>query len=163
MRLAASNLSLGNYFLSNYYYYWFIYFKFIRKYIYFPGSHNGNGGNAGNGKGNNKYDNHPHHLPTIWQASKKQHNQILRPSLLPYLNLWIFRAKESLKAFLAVFFKNSIKFKNNTTNWKKKSNQNLLSFYNVVRNHKYSVLIQPSLKSLPTPPKIYKKETNRIS
>lgn len=39
MRLAASNLSLG--------------------------SHNGNGGNAGNGKGNNKYDNHPHHLPTI--------------------------------------------------------------------------------------------------
>ena len=37
MRLAASNLSLG--------------------------SHNGNGG--GGSKVNNKYDNHPHHLPTI--------------------------------------------------------------------------------------------------
>ena len=38
MRLAASNLSLG--------------------------SHNGNGGGNGS-KVNNKYDNHPHHLPTI--------------------------------------------------------------------------------------------------
>ena len=134
------------------------------KKLIFPGSHNGNGGGqAGNGKGNNKYDNHPHHLPTIWQASKKQHNQILRPSLLPYLNLWIFRAKKSIKLFWRYFSKNQKRKNSKTTQKTEKSNQNLLSFYNVVRNHKYSVLIQPSLKSLPTPPKIYKKETNRIS
>jgi len=73
-----------------------------------------------------------------------------------------FSRQKIYKAFLVVFFKNSKKI-SKTTQKTEKSNQNLLSFYNVVRNHKYSVLIQPSLKSLPTPPKIYKKETNRIS
>jgi len=60
-----------------------------------------------------------------------------------------FSRQKIFKAFFGGIFQKLNKIQKQHKKLKKKSNQNLLSFYNVVRNHKYSVLIQPSLKSLP--------------
>ena len=52
------------------------------------------GSNAGGNNNNNNIRNkggyhHPGTLPSIWQAAKKHQQQMqMRPSLLPYLNLW---------------------------------------------------------------------------
>lgn len=72
--------------------------------------------------------------------------------------IWIceFFAPKSYKLFWRYFSKTQKNSK--TQKLKKKIKSNLLSFYNVVRNHKYSVLIQPSLKSLPLLPKSIKKK-----
>ena len=45
----------------------------------------------GSNQGSKNHKGGIYNLPTIWHAAKKHHNDnnLVRPSLLPYLNLWL--------------------------------------------------------------------------